>query len=461
MENLQLPEEFKQRMKGQLSADEFDGFIKHYENPAPVSIRLNPLKDFSLDANLEEVPWAEGAYYLPERPIFTLDPAFHGGAYYVQEAASMFIGHAFKQLIDPEKPIKILDLSAAPGGKSTHLASLMNSQSLLVANEVIRARAGILEENLVKWGCPNIIVTNSDPSDFSDLENYFDLIVIDAPCSGEGMFRKDPDACNQWSEANVKLCAQRQERIFHDVLPALKPGGHVIYSTCTFSTEENEENVKKLLEEEELTSVELSIEESWGITTVTEETAVGKMFAYRFYPNKVKGEGFFISCMQKQETNAGIYKKKIKENREKLLPKALRKLVEPWLIHPESFEFLIHRDEIYALPKVIVYDFYSLDKQLKIKYSGTRIGRLAGNDLIPSHELALSIALNTEHVNVMDLTKEQSLEYLRKIDFIPKSLPEPGWTLIRYKGVNLGWVKVLKNRINNYFPVEMRIRMKA
>ncbi|MBA3899053.1 MAG: rRNA methyltransferase, partial [Bacteroidetes bacterium] len=152
MDHQQLPEEFKQRMKGQLSPEEYTNFIRHYENPAPVSIRANPLKGYKPKEALEQVPWSENGFYLPERPVFTLDPAFHGGAYYVQEASSMFIGDVFRQLFDAETPIKILDLSAAPGGKSTQLASLMNSQSLLVANEVIRARAGILEENLVKWG---------------------------------------------------------------------------------------------------------------------------------------------------------------------------------------------------------------------------------------------------------------------------------------------------------------------
>jgi 16S rRNA C967 or C1407 C5-methylase (RsmB/RsmF family) len=313
MNHPNLPESFIKRMEKQLDKENFQSFLSHYREDAPVSIRLNPAKAIKSEG-LEQVPWAKHGYYLPERPVFTLDPLFHAGAYYVQEASSMFVEEAFRQVMANAEGIKVLDLSAAPGGKSTLLASLLDNSSLLVANEVIRARVGILEENLSKWGHPNIIITNNDPSDFSAIENYFDLILVDAPCSGEGMFRKDPEACNQWSEENVQLCAGRQERILADIIPALKPGGILIYSTCTFSKEENEENIKLLVEEEGFTSIRLQLKEEWNITESVETTNEGAAYSYRFYPNKVKGEGFFLACLKKEGGREGIFKRKVRED---------------------------------------------------------------------------------------------------------------------------------------------------
>ena len=175
-----------------------------------------------------------------QRPSFTFDPLFHAGTYYVQEASSMFLEQALKQSVDLSQPLRVLDLCAAPGGKSTLLQSLLNKESLLVSNDVIKSRAAILEENIVKWGAANVVVTNNDPAHFARLENYFDAIVIDAPCSGSGLFRRDPEAINEWSENNVQLCSQRQQRIVADVWPALKQNGILIYSTCSYSAEEDE-----------------------------------------------------------------------------------------------------------------------------------------------------------------------------------------------------------------------------
>ncbi|MES1226926.1 MAG: RsmB/NOP family class I SAM-dependent RNA methyltransferase, partial [Bacteroidota bacterium] len=213
-----------------------DAFVQIHESGEQItSVRVNPNRTFNVEystLNVQgKVPWSSNGYYLSERPSFTTDPLFHAGAYYVQEASSMFLEEAVKQTCDLSKPLKVLDLCAAPGGKSTLLQSIISNESLLISNEVIKSRVNILSENITKWGAANVVVTNNDPKDFQRLPEYFDLIVIDAPCSGSGLFRKDPEAITEWSSDNVMLCSQRQQRILADILPCLKPGGILIYST--------------------------------------------------------------------------------------------------------------------------------------------------------------------------------------------------------------------------------------
>ena len=240
-----LPPELIQSLRNIESFNEETFKAVHESGGQITSIRLNPKKIGNRQSaigneQLERVPWNEYGYYLNERPSFTLDPLFHAGAYYVQEASRMFLEEALKQTVDLAKPLKVLDLCAAPGGKSTLIQSIISAESLLVSNEVIKTRVHILAENITKWGAANVIVTNNDPSDFQRLPGYFDVIVVDAPCSGSGLFRKDPAAIGEWSENNVLHCAQRQQRILEHIMPALKDGGILIYSTCSYSKEEDE-----------------------------------------------------------------------------------------------------------------------------------------------------------------------------------------------------------------------------
>jgi len=236
-----FPEEFIKRISTQKYLDA-DGLLGALREESPVSIRINKLKWDSEPENAEAVPWCSSAYYLASRPSFTLDPLYHAGCYYPQEASGMFIEQVIKQLVDTSGYLKVLDLCGAPGGKSAHISSLIGRESLLVSNEVIRQRSAILAENITRWGVSNTVVTRNDPSVFSRLPGFFDLILVDAPCSGEGMFR-DRIAVDEWSPGNTLLCAERQRRILADVWPALKTGGILIYSTCTFNPGENEENV--------------------------------------------------------------------------------------------------------------------------------------------------------------------------------------------------------------------------
>lgn len=267
----------------------------HNTDHSPANLNLS-------EAITRKVPWATHGYYLSKRPSFTLDPLFHAGTYYVQEASSMFLEQALRQTTDLSQPLRVLDLCAAPGGKSTLVQSLIAENSLLVSNEVIKSRASVLEENCTKWGAANIIVTNNDPIVFQRLENYFDVIIIDAPCSGSGLFRKDAQAISEWSENNVQLCSQRQQRILADSYPALKKDGILLYSTCSYSEEENEGILDWMLDSFAVSSLQLAMygegdNEEWGIIeTVSKKHAA---FGYRFFPDKIAGEGFFIACFRK------------------------------------------------------------------------------------------------------------------------------------------------------------------
>ncbi len=264
---MQLPSSFIKSIEQSPGFDK-EAFEKVHESGGQItSVRINPAKicnkQLAISNELcgltnnqssiinnaaEKLLWSSNGFYLQQRPSFTLDPLFHAGAYYVQEASSMFLEEALKQTVDLSQSIKVLDLCAAPGGKSTLIQSVINDTSLLVSNEVIKTRVNVLSENITKWGAANVIVTNNDAKDFQRLPDYFDVIVVDAPCSGSGLFRKDPDAIREWSEQNVQLCSQRQQRILADVLPALKDDGVLIYSTCSYSQEEDEAIADWLIE---------------------------------------------------------------------------------------------------------------------------------------------------------------------------------------------------------------------
>ncbi|MEJ8756540.1 rRNA methyltransferase [Pontibacter sp. H259] len=449
-----LPESFETRMQRLLGAD-FPAFQQALQQTPPVSIRVNQQK-YTPEINLSPVPWTESGYYLSERPSFTLDPLLHAGAYYVQEASSMFLEQALKQSIDLEQPLHVLDLCGAPGGKSTHLASLISTDSLLVSNEVIKSRATILAENVAKWGSGNVLVTNNDPRDFSRLSEFFDVMVIDAPCSGEGMFRKDPQAIGEWSEENVILCARRQQRILTDVWGALKPGGILIYSTCTWNEAENEENMAWLAGQENATSIKLEFEASWGIV----RSELNGVEGYRFYPHAVQGEGFFLAVMRKggepEEENFITGKKKKYKLQE--AGKKEKALVQDWLENPEYFAWIQHNETIFTLPESLFEAADEVYQKLYVIYGGTQVAEVAGKKVKPLQPLALSQHLNKSEFATFDLDLEQAIRYLRKED-INLGTHGTDWALLQYNGYSLGWAKQIGNRINNYYPKEWRIRM--
>ncbi len=423
----------------------------HASGAQVTSIRINPLKTSRpLTQNSAlAVPWTQYGFYLNERPSFTFDPLFHAGCYYVQEASSMFLEQALKQTTDLSQPLKVLDLCAAPGGKSTHIQSLISADSLLLSNEVIRGRANILKDNMIKWGAVNVVVTNNDPKDFSKLENYFDVIVIDAPCSGSGLFRRDPEAIDEWSENNVALCSQRQQRILADAWPALKKGGVLIYSTCSYSKEEDEDMLDWLMKEKEAETCMLDIPDEWNIVAVQGQTGAE---GYRFWPDKVKGEGFFIAAFRKKEGESSTV------FRIRQRPLACTKneiaIASGWINSEEQY-FIKHETTVYAWPAQLQNDFTYILEQMKVIYSGILVGELMRDKLVPDHALAMSVLVK-DTIGKADLDKEDAICYLQRKDLQPGT-KNTGWQLANYLGYSLGWMNVLPNRINNYYPRQLRI----
>jgi 16S rRNA C967 or C1407 C5-methylase (RsmB/RsmF family)/NOL1/NOP2/fmu family ribosome biogenesis protein len=428
----------------------------HASEEQITSIRLNPFKQKLLEQQptpnyqpSTKVPWCDNAYYLQQRPFFTFDPVFHAGAYYVQEASSMFLWHVLQQIVGVSSQQKVLDVCAAPGGKSTLLATYFNN-GLLVSNEVIKSRANILVENITKWGSDNVVVTNNDPAHFKFLAGYFDVMVIDAPCSGSGLFRKDADAVSEWSEDNVNLCSFRQQRIVADVLPSLKENGILIYSTCSYSKQEDEDISDWLMNEFELENCRIPLQENWNIVEVQSDKY--KAYGYRFYPYLVKGEGFFIAAFKKK-TNEQEFK--TKEQKIIFASKQEQQMIDAFMNLPSSYQLIKQNDRIKAVNKQWMSDLQVLAKNLYIKKAGIELGSIKGKDVIPHHELAMSL-LPLNDFPKLELSEADALQYLRKKEVVANASIK-GWNLITHCGLPLGWVKVLPNRMNNYYPAEWRI----
>lgn len=429
----------------------FAVFMRGMEGDAPASIRLNPLKtgcaDVPPDATL--VPWCLEGYYLPTRRPFTFDPMLHAGCYYVQEASSMFISTAIRQLVSGQ-PIVMLDLCAAPGGKSTAAISALPQGSILVSNEPIRHRAQILAENMHKWGYANTIVTNNYPQDYAELGLSFDVILCDVPCSGEGMFRKDEGAIEEWSTQNVEKCRLLQREIVSKAWECLAPGGILIYSTCTFNTKENEENVAWICSEYDASLVEIATEDGWNITGSLLCGFDGPV--YRFIPGKTAGEGLFMAVMRKNSSD--IIRKKRKDRRNRY---SKEKSCTSWIADSDEFGMVENGEFIHAIPKRMM-DTYGSISTMRVLKAGITIGQVKGKDMIPSQSLALSPALNPDAFPRTELTYEQAIAYLQKN---PVSLPcetPKGYVLTTYKDVPLGFVKNIGNRANNLYPQEWKIK---
>jgi 16S rRNA C967 or C1407 C5-methylase (RsmB/RsmF family)/NOL1/NOP2/fmu family ribosome biogenesis protein len=428
-------------------SDEFLGgekLLSALNTDSPVSIRRNPFKSKADLSVLSPVTWCESAYYLTERPSFIKDPLFHAGAYYPQEAGSMYLDAVLKQLSVPEQP-RVLDLCASPGGKSTLLASWMAGKGLLVSNEVIHARSKVLKENMTKWGVSNSVVTSNDPSDFERLPNYFDVIVVDAPCSGEGMFRKDKDARKEWSTDNVQLCVARQKRIVMDVWDALQSGGYLVYSTCTFNADENENNVRWFLTETDSELVSFS----------TNELKSGRegIGCYAL-PSEVQTEGFYIAVLQKR--GEGKQRKLTAKKKADLSSFAVEKLSNLYFSAENSV--LQWKDFLFSVPKVFVEDIYYIYSNLHTIKLGTEIGEVTHKGWNPKEGLALNSSLLVAGVSRIELPLEQMLSYLQGDTFYLEG--KQGYYLVTYQNEPVGWIKHLGNRFNNLYPKEWRIKMR-
>ena len=449
---ISLPPAFTERMQ-QLLGNESETFFQALVSESPTSIRLNPKKTANTDLPFpallsRQVPWCSNGYYLKERPSFTSDPLLHGGAYYVQEASSMFLQVVLEQ-ITGDTPLRVLDLCAAPGGKSTLLASNLPKDSLLVSNEVIKSRASILKENIIKWGYDHIVVTNSDPNRFTGMKGAFDMILVDAPCSGEGMFRKDEKAIMEWSENNLRLCEERQKRILSDVWDALAPGGYLVYSTCTYNPGENEDILNWILTTFDASSVEIR----HNFTAIT--PSLSPLHGYHFYPHKTSGEGLFMGVIQKNDGTPFTMKKE-----KRATPSPAVKLpvdILPLLPDMTTYTPYIAGETLGILPKQHAEFIQYLSSKAGVIYKRCEIGECIKGKTKPAHALALYHKLQQKHVTRQEVDLSTALQFLRKED-IRFEAPQGEWILITYKGIGLGWVKEVGNRVNNYYPKEWRIK---
>lgn len=416
---------------------------------SPVSIRKNPGKHAPVLQGEQAIQWCNNAFFLNERPVFTLNPLFHAGTFYPQEAGSMLLDYILRSIELPEQPIA-LDLCAAPGGKSTLIASFLNGNGLLIANEVINQRAKILKENCSKWGYANTIVTNNDPSDFARLTALFDLIVVDAPCSGEGMFRKDEQARGEWSLENVNLCAGRQKRIVADVWDSLREGGYLIYSTCTFNPHENEENIRWI--EENLGAEYIHIDAPFDFVQGRNETGIYGI------PGRTQTEGFFIAVLRK----TGEREKTVTlgKNANKGLVKLKdTSFIKSWL-SIERTEFFNWNETVLAIPAEWEKEYRIIQDNLHIIKWGIVVGENARKGLIPDHDLLMCHALRADSPEI-ELEEQQALHYLHGDTFQLTEVAPNGFVQVKFRNEPLGWIKNIGNRFNNLYPKEYRIRMRV
>jgi NOL1/NOP2/fmu family ribosome biogenesis protein len=378
----------------------------------------------------------------------------------------MFVSYALKYIADLSQKLKVLDLCAAPGGKSTLIQSLISPQSYLISNEVIKTRVPVLTQNITKWGRANGIVSNNDPAHFKRIPGFFDILMIDAPCSGSGLYRKDPEAARSWSTELVKLCSQRQQRILSDTWECLKEDGFLIYSTCSYSKEENEDILDFLFSQFSCKTIDLKPDPLFNIIETKSDLAGA--IGYRFYPDKLRGEGFFLAVIQKLHTpgseKSDQYSKPDypKSGHQKKsgrsfppVSKTSEQQIGEW-IRPDGLQYMSIEDSIHAMTTDLASDFEFLRNKLYLKKAGIRIGKTGEHEWIPDHELALANNLRHESPSVQ-VSKSDALLFLRGNPF-DAPFRARGWHTVCFQGQRLGWIKVLDKRMNNYYPKSWRIR---
>jgi 16S rRNA C967 or C1407 C5-methylase (RsmB/RsmF family)/NOL1/NOP2/fmu family ribosome biogenesis protein len=426
---------------------QFNGLAEALATTAPdVSVRVNSLKQCSVPADADHVPWCETGYYLPERPQFTFDPALHQGLYYVQDASSMILHTIARKLTADGTPVRWLDACAAPGGKTTAVIDALPQGSLVVANEFDFKRAAALLENVERWGAANVVVSRGDTNKFAKLTDFFDIISVDAPCSGEGMMRKEAVAVQQWSPRLVQQCADLQREILANVWQALRPGGFLVYSTCTFNLSEDEENVQWIINELGADPVELNLSGSDGIIAGVDTNIP----CARFLPGHVRGEGLFVAVLRKHGDSPAARTS---------LPKGVKTVKAPgnWLLG--DFVCIADADKIRAIPSAHQAEMLKLASTLSVISYGLHIATVKGKDYLPTAPLARAVDINTQawHNAAVDL--DTALCYLRGEAITLADAPR-GIVLLTYNERPLGFVKNLGNRANNLLPDNRRILSK-
>ena len=446
-----LPQEFVRSMREMLG-DEAERLFSALDTPAEVSIRVNPAKPAEVFEG-EAIGWSPNGRYLAERPQFTLDPLMHGGAYYVQEASSQFVAHILRQ--DNLEGGRVLDMCAAPGGKTTVYSSLVGREGLVVANDINRGRTLALSDNVQRWGMGNVVVTCNEPEHIGAFEQWFDVVAVDAPCSGEGMFRKMDEAREEWIPASVEQCVARQRDILAEAWRALRPGGKLIYSTCTFNDREDEGVVRWLVEEygDEIVAAErVETEDKWGII----RSDIGTFQCFHFYPHSARGEGFFAAVACKAE---GIAKRRTPKGRRKVFTALQSKNlaeVSRWVDDAKSMSFRCVGDIVYGYSSAVMEDVTQLSESLSVVYSGVAMGQIFKGTMKPEHSLALFVGRNRDVVPEVELSLEDAQNYLRRQDIDAKQFSE-GVNVVTYKGVAIGFIKRIGARCNNMYPKDLRI----
>lgn len=470
-----LPDDFTEYTRRLMGDSRWQCFVASFEEKPPVSIRINPFKNDNTPASTliaqlmtSEVAWCRNAFYLSERPTFTADPLFHTGSYYVQEASSMFLDHVMRRYVT--EPALMLDLCAAPGGKSTLARAALPEGSLLVSNEAIRSRCNILTENMVKFGHPDVIVTNNYPADFSRCDITFDVVLADVPCSGEGMFRKDSNAISEWSVQNVERCRNMQRTIIADIWDRLRPGGLLVYSTCTFNTRENEENVRYVAEElgADILPAGGDADNEHGdmpYPGITGSLPAGfSAPVYRFIPGSTLGEGLFMAILRKHDTGR-THSDTVKHAKAQRATNAKIAIPRHWIKNADSFRFSSldtpNSTKITAIPQRWTNIYDTANRTLRVTHAGITLGEVKGKDIVPSQSLAMSTGLNTDAFARIDVGYDQAVAYLRKESLtLPADTPR-GNVLLTYNNKPLGFVKNIGNRANNLYPAEWKIRSKS
>lgn len=446
--SITLPKAFHDLIQSQIK--DWEAFNAAHQQPSPASIRLHPRKTHN-ELSFKRVPWCENGYYLPQRPAYFMDPLFHAGVYYPQEAGSMLLHQALRQLPVQREGLRVLDLCAAPGGKSTLILDWLDGNGFLVSNEIISKRARVLEENLNKWGYANRMVSNSTPAQLAKAKAAFDVVVVDAPCSGEGMFRKEPDALQMWCENTVNNCQRRQQEILENAAQCLRPGGFLIYSTCTYNLLENEAVLEAFTEKTGAKPIALEIPANWKITP--SESAV--IHGYRCFPHLTESEGFFISVLKiPGEKSASDFKKKSVPKKSKT-PKPAANLHD-WIKNADLFSTLEHRGELFIYQREADEFIHRLTPQIHVLSVGQPAGKFIRDKLIPSAALALSIDLDISKRTTYELDDTQVLHFLTKADFAVETRSN-GLVLCTYEGTPLGWAKIINGRLKNQWPKEWRI----
>jgi 16S rRNA C967 or C1407 C5-methylase (RsmB/RsmF family)/NOL1/NOP2/fmu family ribosome biogenesis protein len=462
MTQLSLPTAFIEAQKSILPAEEWPLFEAAVtKSEAVTSIRLNPGKPVPSEVLPTEgartVPWCPEGRYLAERPSFTLDPLLHAGAYYVQEASSMFVSHVVRSLV--HEPVTALDLCASPGGKTTALLASLPEGSFTVSNEIDRRRARILAENVTKWGAPDVIVTANAPADFTPLTSAFGLILADAPCSGEGMFRKDPDAIREWSPRKVDECVNTQKKILRDIWPCLRPGGILIYSTCTYNTREDEEMLAFICDELGAEAIEVPTDASWHI----HPPLTGNLPCYRFMPHCTEGEGLFMCAVRKAGDSGEHASARPSRNKGTWKPTAAqRALLDAAFTLPKGYETIVTGEaQFSAFPPAFLPLYESISAaKLYTLLTGVELASVKGRDLIPAHALALTtLPVGCKEYASFEVDSETALLFLRREAVVLPDAPM-GYVRLTRQGLGLGWVKNLGRRSNNLYPSEWRIRFK-